>query len=141
MKEIVTLEVINDLPNKLELINKEARMFNNLLSKEMINKYYYTNIKKDMVKVFNKFNDYKVFYNDNNTISEEVHFWVSSFIKTLTNIVYKLNCDEFIYLVNTFFLFGTEDYVCFKLHISRSKLQIIKKSTLVKMFIEFNFNG
>lgn len=45
------------------------------------------------------------------------------------------------YLVNTFFLFGTEDYVCFKLHISRSKLQIIKKSTLVKMFIEFNVNS
>jgi len=40
MKEIVTLEVINDLPNKLELINKEVRMFNNLLSKEMINKFY-----------------------------------------------------------------------------------------------------
>lgn len=36
MKEIVTLEV----PNKLELINKEVRMFNNLLSKEMINKFY-----------------------------------------------------------------------------------------------------
>lgn len=65
--------------------------------------------------------------------------WLENFYKCMLNISSKLTFQEAIYLVDTFFVGHSEEMISEKLGICRATLQKIKKSCIVKLWLEFNY--
>lgn len=126
MNETITLEAFAKLPSTLLNINMEKGSYNALLSRDLVNEIYYTNLKKDIFKYFNKL------YVENKVKYEA---FTNTFYLKLKNLSQILTYEETIYLTETFFSKKTEERISEKLDISKAKLQVIKKSCLVKFYL------
>lgn len=162
VKETLNLKTLLELPNKV--LNMPNNPYINLLEKNTYEHYYYAELRQDLLKIFNKFNDikYSLSYDDGLNITSNYEFRenqvkindadnVSIYVekrirledyalkvyKKIINLSYKLTNSEAIYFVNTFFVRKSEEYISEKLEISRTYLQKIKKSCLAKMYLEF----
>ena len=160
MNETITLEAFAKLPSTLLNINMEKGSYNALLSRDLVNEIYYTNLKKDIFKYFNKLNDSKTYYtlgmcsrsnfgfnSDIKTslstsrvekyVENKVKYeaFTNTFYLKLKNLSQILTYEETIYLTETFFSKKTEERISEKLDISKAKLQVIKKSYLVKFYL------
>ena len=62
--------------------------------------------------------------------------WLTKFYKRLESISFKLTNEEIKYLVGTFFKGQSEEVLSENMGICRNTLRKIKKSCLVKMWIE-----
>lgn len=137
-----------------------------LLSENTVNEYYYSNLRKDIEKVFNKFKDskYLICYDNSyslksnasslelnrntNKINDKVGTYIESkmdlsiWSKDLYNILYalseELTIEESMYLTLTFFEEKTEEDISEILDVSKKGLYKIKKSCLVKLRLEFS---
>lgn len=164
--DTLNLEKLLELPNKvINISESEQNKYLDLLSQNTCNKYYYTDLKSDLKEYFRKFNDLKFVYSmpkemplsassyelkENkfvqnatdkilNYIANKVDgetFAVDTY-NCVISLAYKLTKKEAIYFVYSFFADETDDYICESLQISRNGLQKIRKSCLVKMFLEF----
>lgn len=156
MREL-TFEMYVSLPTQILNTQKE---YTNLLSEEIINTYYYSDLRKDLNKCFIRFNDLKYLcdftpssnsfnekvksYTINDTIGKFVekridnNFWAYEFYNSVLTLSEKLTKTEVFYLTETFFTNNTEENISEKLNISRTHLQKIKKSCLVKMYFDLN---
>lgn len=136
--------------------------FNNLLAKDLYEEYDTKTLKKDIVKKFQKYREviYMMQWKDSlgsNYRVEESHFtkhyvtdkmtdlvanniekqkWLTKFYKRLESISFKLTNEEIKYLVGTFFKGQSEEVLSENMGICRNTLRKIKKSCLVKMWIE-----
>lgn len=164
--DTLDLEKLLELPNKvIKISESEQNKYLDLLSQNTCNKYYYTNLKSDLKDYFSKFNDFKFVYSIPNGMpistssyelkenkfvqnttdkilnyianKEEEEIFVVDTYNRVISLAYKLTKKEAIYFVYSFFSDETDDYICESLQISRSGLQKIRKSCLVKMFLEF----
>ncbi len=164
--DTLSLEKLLELPNKvIKISESEQNKYLDLLSQNTCNKYYYTDLKSDLKDYFCRFNDFKFVYSmpnemplsassyelkENkfvrnapdktlnyiaNKVDEEI-FTVDTYNRVVS-LAYKLTKSEAIYFVYSFFSDETDDYICENLQISRNGLQKIRKSCLVKMFLEF----
>ena len=170
MNDIITLNMLLELPN--EILKKSAAYaeYTTLLRKEVFDKYDVKTLKKTINNQFNKLKDIKYSYNYyeetlstvNNSIYEIVvdkakyqdskieklvnstidkQFWATKFYCTVLRIASKLTHKEAKYLVMTFFSELSEEEISTHLQISRNTLQNIKKSCLVKTWFELkNFD-
>lgn len=153
------------LPNEIIRIS-ENNEFIGLLSNEVIDKYYYSNLKKDLAHYMKRFNDMKFLYHSSNNysiqstsyseakinkrktnkstveqfVSKSVdnEIWTEKTYSHLISLSYKLNSNEQKYFIETFFKNTSEESISEKLGICRKTLQNIKKSCLVKMYLEIN---
>lgn len=163
----LTLNMLLDLPHDVLKISNKIDSYLDLLSDDICREYYYTDLKKDLIKYFNKFKDVKYKYKycenfnlksnsnyevegvfGNNIISDKVgnyvaknidlEIWTLDFYNNVVSIAHKLTYQEAIYFVDTFFANKTEEQISEKLSICRKTLQKIKKSCLVKILLEFD---
>lgn len=169
MDNLLNLEKLLELPNKvIKISESEQNKYLDLLSDSTCDRYYYTNLKSDLKDYFSRFNDFKFSYsmpenitlnatayelkenkfvnrtNDSilnyvsNKVDEEI-FAIDTYNKVIS-LAYKLTEKEAVYFVDCFFADETDDYICEKLQVSRTGLQKIRKSCLVKMYLEFPIN-
>lgn len=160
MNETITLEIISQMPSILLDITMDKGTYNSLLSKELVNEIYYTNLKKEIFRYFDKLNDSKTYYTLGMYSSSSFGFnseiktsfpisrvekyvenkakyeaFTNTFYLKLKNLSQILTYEEAIYLTETFFSKNTEERISEKLDISKAKLQVIKKSYLVKFYL------
>lgn len=135
-----------------------------LLSENTIDDYYYSNLRKDLEVIFNKFKDSKYlihYQNDYNLKSNpfevnrntnrindkvgnyiekklDLSIWSKDLYNILINLSEELTIKETIYLTSTFFDNKTEEEIEELMDISRKMLYKIKKSCLVKLRLEFS---
>lgn len=135
-----------------------------LLSENTIEDYYYSNLRKDLEVIFNKFKDSKYlihYQNDYNLKSNpfevnrntnrindkvgnyiekklDLSIWSKDLYNILINLSEELTIKETIYLTSTFFDNKTEEEIEELMDISRKMLYKIKKSCLVKLRLEFS---
>ena len=69
-----------------------------------------------------------------NHIDKEL--WITLFYNNIMLLANKLTREEAIYFINTFLLHKTEEKIAESLEICKTSLQKIKKSCLVKVWIE-----
>lgn len=150
---------------EIGLRNEENKGIN-LLSTKTCELYYYTNLKKDLKNYLDPFNDSKYSYgvvkfnsvgvsksyglkeerhlkkvNDNvlDLITREVDkdIFAADVYQKILKLADELTYREALYFVRSFLENGTDDYVCDELGLSRTGLQKIRKSCLVKMYLNF----
>lgn len=168
MEEEVSLEKYLLLPTVI--INKTSLLNNivNLLSESFIDQFYYSDLRKDLLKYFEKYNDSLIYFNSrnyqnsfssnifgieliqSNLVSDKVskntkekvdaQIWINDFYTTILDLSSKLTNQEAIYVVRSLFLGLSEENICEELSTSRNCLQKIKKSALVKLKITFESN-
>lgn len=168
MEEEVSLEKYLLLPTVI--INKTSLLNNivNLLSESFIDQFYYSDLRKDLLKYFEKYNDSLIYFNSrnyqnsfssnifgieliqSNLVSDKVskntkekvdaQIWINDFYTAILDLSSKLTNQEAIYVVRSLFLGLSEENICEELSISRNCLQKIKKSALVKLKITFESN-
>lgn len=169
MNEVITLEMLLDLPKELLKKSIEYNEYAVLLDKEQYSKYDCKELKKKIneyfvyfknVKYFYRFpTNYEIFINNSydnikvsstNSISDpvfsfvskeldekaEIAKWTNNFYNTILVIASKLTIQEATYLIDCFFSNKSEEITCEKLRICRNTLQKIKKSCIVKSWIE-----
>lgn len=161
----LTLKELISLPNDILRISSNNEYID-LLSKETIDQYYNQELKKKMQSYMRRFNDMKYLYQYSDSYSlkavkytketksksstgksvvEEFvtkkidnKLWVKEAYDHIISLSYKLSFTEQKYFVETFFKNESEEKICEKLGICRMTLQNIKKSCLVKMYLEIN---
>lgn len=161
MKDLIPLDMALDIPKvisaKISIDN-----FNNLLAKDLCEEYDTKTLKKEIVKKFQKYREviYMMQWKDslgsNYRVEESLstkHYvtdkmtdlvanniekqkWLTKFYKRLESISFKLTNEEIKYLVGTFFKGQSEEVLSENMGICRNTLRKIKKSCLVKMWIE-----
>ncbi len=166
MVETITLEMILELPKTLIRKAEEYNEYAVLLNETQYSLYEYKTLKEKVKSYFNYFKDLKFNYqfstsyitsnsngysniciSSSNQISDPVFRisseeieslnWMTNFYNRSLIIASKLTIQEAIYLVDCFFSNKSEEITCEKLRICRNTLQKIKKSCLVKVWIEF----
>lgn len=166
MEDLLTFEKLLELPDLvLKISNSDENNFLSLLSDAKCDLYYYSGIKRDLKIFFNKFNDAKFSYNMSfvpqikatkyeistnqrtNKVIDSVSDYVTEKIKEeqyaekvynqILNLAHKLTKQEAVYFVQSFFANKSDEYICEILQISRNGIQRIRKSCLVKMYLEF----
>jgi hypothetical protein len=166
MDQVVDLSKFLNLSDDLLVITKKYESLNVLLSEQDYKNYNIVQIKKDLLHLFSKFKSLRYFinvpletnfyssnsYNINsyiksnvksnqfeNTVSNYIdkQVWLMHFYDTIMNLGSKLTLSETEYFLLTFFSNHVEEDIAYKLGICKTSLQKIKKSCLVKMWLEF----
>lgn len=163
MVDAMSVKDFVELPDIMLEKSKNVKYIQ-LLSENTINDYYYTNLRKDLDIIFNKFKDskylicYKNDYNlksstfelnrNTNKVNDKVgnyiekkldlSIWSKDLYNILINLSEELTIRETIYLTSTFFDGKTEEEIEELMDISRKILYKIKKSCLVKLRLEFS---
>lgn len=156
------------LQEEILKISKEHE-YSSLLSKNMIDEYYYLDMKKDIAKVFTKFNDMKyiVGHSNNYDLSSvsfdtlkvslskknndkvsnyvmknvDLEIWTQDFYNTIISLSRSLTMQEGVYLVDALFANRSEEMISEKICVCRKTLQSIKKSCLVKLYLELKYSN
>lgn len=165
MEDIVTLNQLLDI-NKEIATNAEIQNENNQLIDECIcNRYNILDNKKKLIKLFATFKSARYLYNFpieenikttsvyekrlgsaqrittsqvDNTVERYVDkmIFITEIYNTLIILSHKLTVDESIYLINVFLSHKSEDQIAEIIGISKTYLQKIKKSCIVKMWTD-----
>lgn len=155
-----------ELPNAILKTCEKYEEYSELLQDSIILQYYHKNMRKELNKIFEQFQEMKYSYpfsynyyskvisrdvcvqggsknNDpignfiNNHMNQ--YLWLERFYQAILTLATKLSNQEAVYFVDSFFGHRSEDFISDKLGISRMTLQKIKKSCLVKVYFEFQF--
>lgn len=161
----VTLDMILEFPREILRKSEQYDEYAELLRKETYSKYDFKEIKQQIVEKFNRFKDAKYTYKFSlesnikltqsytlregslvNRVSDptgsivakavDEQLWITKFYYSIMKIASTLTLQEATYLVDTFFSNKSEDVISEKLRICRNTLQNIKKSCLVKIWLE-----
>lgn len=163
MDDLITLEMALNLSQKIMLDNsKDRSKFNVLLSKQTYEKFDTKELKEEINNLFNEYKEITYLYqfpssltaskfenkehmlinNPIDTVGISVErkidkqIWTTQFYYILLKVSSKLTWEEILYMTGTFFRNQTEDTLCEKMLMCRNTLRGIKKSCLVKMWIE-----
>lgn len=165
MDNVVTLKQLLNISNTIKDNSSINKQFNELLDVYICNQYDIVDIKDKLDKLFSSFKsarylydfpledsvnispnyEYKESFTQRSTeskIENAVQRYLDKQIETtdiyysLMKVSYKLTGDEVIYLENTFLTHRSEEDVAELIGISRTYLQKIKKSCLVKMWVD-----
>lgn len=163
MDDILNYQILSNLPSEVMKVAKENE-FLALLNDSLISNYYYVDLKKELKRLFSKFNDIKYVYriddsyslksnqlridkvgntplNPNkllNIVGKKIddEQFIKMMYHRILNISTKLTYQEAMYFIQYFFCDTIEESISEILSISRTKLQQIKKSCLVKIYLE-----
>ncbi len=168
MVDKISLKDFVELP-EIMLNNSKKSKYIQLLNESTISCYYYSNLKKDLMTIFNRFKDAQymlVFQEDYNLKSStptnevtrktkvnidrvgdfvekkvDLNIWSKDIYNILYCLSNQLTFQEALYLVSTFFENKTEDELSDILSLCKKSLYKIKKSCLVKIKLEFDKNN
>lgn len=165
MDNIVTLNQLLNISDTITSNSKEHENYNQLLDECICDCYDVLENKKKLLSLFARFKSARYLYDfpveDNIRISSnyeerigftqrqttsQVENAISKYIdkqllttdiyNSIMKISYKLTGDEVIYLINTFLTHKSEDTISEIIGISKTYLQKIKKSCIVKMWAD-----
>ena len=162
MKELITLEMIYDLPQKIMHGSKEYQENAILLRKEIYSKFDIKKLKRAIISCFDRYSIVTYLYPFPNyniaskyELKENMHvntkkdqvgdfvarrldeqIWATQFYYCLLNLSKKLTHQEIIYLIDFFCRRKTEESISEKLGICRNTLRGIKGSCIVKIWTE-----
>lgn len=163
--DTLTLNDILELPRLVLETSKKYEEYSELLTDSVVNHYYYSNMRKDLNVFFEKFKEIKYSYHfsfsyyskvsyeekvtqssfNRDPIGNQIcnqmddYLWIENFYQVLLMLSTKLSKQEAVYLVDSFFGHRAESFISDKLGISRMTLQKVKRSCLVKMYLEFQY--
>lgn len=167
MENIVTLNQLLDIVKTVTNNAKIQNDYNQLIDEYICNRYNILDYKKKLCELFSKFKSAKYLYkfpieenikttpiyeerlgftqrSTSSQVDSEVEHYIDKMLftteiyNTLIKVSYKLTIGEAIYLVNTFLTHKSEDDIAEIIGISKTYLQKIKKSCIVKMWTDFN---
>ena len=162
---IVTLDQLLNITDTIKANSKEQEDFNQLLDKCIVDNYDILENKQKLLKLFSRFKSARYLYDfpiedqikTTTSYEEKVGFTQrsnSSKVETavqkycdeqihttnvyysILKVSYKLTGDEVVYLINTFLTHKSEDDIAELIGISKTYLQNIKKSCIVKMWVD-----
>lgn len=165
MDGIVTLNQLLNINSAITSNAKEQEEYNQLLDDLICSSYDILEDKKKLLELFSKFKSARYLYDfpveenikTTSSFDERVGFTQRSTTSQVENAVsryvdkqllttniynsilkvsYKLTSDEVIYLINTFLTHKSEDDIAELIGISKTYLQKIKKSCIVKMWVD-----
>lgn len=165
MDELLTLDKILELPNKILKISNEYDDYSERLTESLCDLYDIKKLKPKIVSLFNRFKKVKYFYNFSieSTISITPNYnfdgtlvkngatskqeiavaneldnmlWAARFYNSICIVAKKLTMQEAIYLVSALFGNKSEEIIAERLGVCRKTIQHIKKSCLVKIWQE-----
>ena len=165
MNSILTLDKLLDLPKEILQTSEKYNEYSNLLGKNTYKQYDFIQIKKDVNEKFNRFKDAKYLYkfpienlikttplyelkenSHTKSVNSQVEsivtkqvdeqIWVERFYDILLSTSAKLTMEEAIYLVDSFFANKSLEVIAERLQVCMQTIQNIKKSCLVKVWIE-----
>lgn len=168
MNSVIDMNKLLNISEDLSLLTKRYESLNVLLSDQDCRSYNIISIKKSLLELFSKFKTARYFINvplENNVYSSNSYTvnshiksnmkanrlentvmnyvdkqaWLMRFYDSIMNLGSKLTCSEMEYFLLTFLSNRTEEDIAYKLGICKTSLQKIKKSCLVKMWLEFQF--
>lgn len=168
MTEVVSEDAFLRLPEGIQEVSKD-RGFATRLSSRIIDQYYYSDMRKDLKKLFEDYQDAKwllkakdyncmhslnfnsEFITVSRTKDDKVSKYVTrhvdleryaqKFYNAIMSVSRELTLQEAIYLVDSLFCDRTEDLISDKILVSVKTLTKIKKSCLVKVYLEFKSSG
>lgn len=161
----LNLNMILDLPNKIMNISAEYDEYSELLRKKVCESYDLKELRENVERKFNRFKDTKYLckfpieptikitptyelkeeQKSNSPISKveqtimnqiDNQIWIQDFYNAMLTVAIKLTKQEATYLVDSFFKNKSEDFIAEKLQVCKMTLQNIKKSCLIKIWIE-----
>lgn len=165
MTEIISLDKLFSMPNEILNITKKNENLNDLLAIQDYQNYDVIQIKQKLQLLFKKFqaakylNKFPIEAIKNSSFVYDVcnaqkqntktshienavqnhtdkEIWVTLFYNNIMILANKLTKEEAVYFINTFLLHKTEEKIAESLEICKTSLQKIKKSCLVKVWIE-----
>lgn len=166
MDNCITLNQLLEVCNTLKTNVEKHKDINELLDEFICDKYDVVDMKNKLTDLFSFFKSarylydfpvedslsltanldpQKVSFSQSRNVSQienGVQRYLDKQIKTtniyysLMNISYKLTGDEVIYLTNAFFIRKSEEDIAEIIGISKTYLQKIKKSCIVKMWVD-----
>lgn len=165
MDGIVTLNQLLNVSDMIKDNADANSKVNQLLDEYICNQYDTIYIKDELLKLFATFKSARYLYDfpveENVSISPtyEVHegftqrstasqvenavsryvdkqLFTTDIYHSLIKVSYKLTNDEVVYMTNTFFTHKAEESIAEIIGISKTYLQKIKKSCLVKLWVE-----
>lgn len=166
MNDIVTLEQLLNISKSISNYVEQNKMYNILLDENICNNYDIIEIKKKLQSLFTSFKSARYLYEfpvecsisisanyeeklgsftQRNNISKieqaiqkytDKQLHTTNVYNTIMILSLKLTGDESIYLINTFLAHKSEDDIAEMIGVSKSYLQKIKKSCIVKMWID-----
>lgn len=161
----LTLDKILELPNDILKASEKYNEYSELLRKKVYDDYDFKELRENIEEKFDKFKDAKFLYNfpvesnirttptyqvregstSNTPISKveqaivkkvDNQIWMNEFYNSLMTVAAKLTLQEAYYLVDSFFSHKSEEIIAEKLGICKMTLQNVKKSCLIKLWIE-----
>ena len=166
MNGIVTLDQLLNISKNISNNVEQNKIYNILLDENICNKYDIIEIKKKLQSLFTSFKSARYLYEfpvecsisisanyeeklgsftQRNNISKieqaiqkytDKQLHTTNVYNTIMILSLKLTGDESIYLINTFLAHKSEDDIAEMIGVSKSYLQKIKKSCIVKMWID-----
>ncbi len=162
MIEIVTFEQLLNIKEEIQENAHSNEQNNQLLNDSVCDNFNTIKYKKNLLSLFETFknakylysfpNSYKITFNYNNTKvnssrkSSQVEKTIEKMIDkqlittkiyySIIALSYKLTGKETIYLINTFLDHKSEEEIAYLAGISKTYLQKIKKSCIVKMWTD-----
>lgn len=168
MPEVVSEDTFLCLPEGIQEVSEE-KGFATRLSKRVIDQYYYSDMRKDLKELFVYYLDAKwllkakdydcvhslTYSSEYITISRtnddkvskyvtrnvDLEKYVELFYHATMSVAKELTLSEAVYLVDSLFCDRPEELISDKLCISVKTLTKIKKSCLVKVYLEFKNYG
>ena len=166
MNDIVTLDQLLNISKNISNNVEQNKIYNILLDENICNNYDIIEIKKKLQSLFTSFKSARYLYEfpvecsisisanyeeklggftQSNNISKieqaiqkytDKQLHTTNVYNTIMILSLKLTGDESIYLINTFLAHKSEDDIAEMIGVSKSYLQKIKKSCIVKMWID-----
>lgn len=166
MNRIVTLDQLLNISKNISNNVEQNKIYNILLDENICNNYDIIEIKKKLQSLFTSFKSARYLYEfpvecsisisanyeeklgsftQRNNISKieqaiqkytDKQLHTTNVYNTIMILSLKLTGDESIYLINTFLAHKSEDDIAEMIGVSKSYLQKIKKSCIVKMWID-----
>ena len=166
MNGIVTLDQLLNISKNISNYVEQNKVYNILLDENICNNYNIIEIKKKLQSLFTSFKSARYLYEfpvecsisisanydeklggftQRNNVSKieqaiqkytDKQLHTTNVYNTIMILSLKLTGDEAIYLINTFLAHKSEDDIAEIIGVSKSYLQKIKKSCIVKMWID-----
>ena len=165
MDNVVTLNELINISDYIKKVAEKNKQQNELLSEQVCNSYDTSYIRSNLLELFNKFKSAKYLYEfpldssikltPSYTLDEACHqlsnvsqveqiienhidkqLLTTNIYNSIIKVSYKLSNEEVIYFINTFISRKSEEDIANIIGISKTYLQKIKKSCLIKMWVD-----
>ena len=165
MDRIVTQTELINISDYIKSASKEHEQYNELIDEKICDRYDIVSIKSKLIKIINNFKSARYIYefpisesikitpsyekdesfHQRSNVSKvekaiekevDTQLLTTEIYNSIIKVSYKLVDSEVVYLINTFLTHKSEENIAEIIGVSKTYLQKIKKSCLVKMWTD-----